>query len=261
MKEKDHMSDAQNEPSPQKAKKSPKAILKKIKLPSLSAFPWSAVGRWTVRFVRRRVLPIGCFLLCLIIVLSLLALAISSAVKDKTNERILTSAELSAMALDFDYILILGCGVYSDGSLTPMLADRVQVGVSLYQIGIGNKLLMSGDHHTESYNEVDPMKNTAISMGVAPEAIVTDPYGLSTYDSIARLADEFDASRVLIVTQAYHLPRALYLADRFGIEAYGVSADLRTYRGQIKYDIREMFARCKDVYYAEARPPVASPDP
>ena len=161
--------------------------------------------------------------------------------------------------MDFDYILILGCGVYADGSLTPMLSDRVQVGVSLYKQGVCDKILMSGDHHTDDYNEVDPMKDTAVSMGVAEEAIVTDSYGLSTYDSIARLASEFGAKRVLIVTQEYHLPRALYLAERFGIDSYGVCADLRTYREQFKYDIREIFARCKDVVYAEVRPPVASP--
>lgn len=243
----------------QTTKKSPRSILKKIKHFSLSAIPWGAVGRWTLRFVRRRILPIGCFLLCVAILFVLMALTLGLAVRDKTSDRIVTQEALNALNVEFDYILILGCAVYSDGSLTPMLSDRVQVGVSLYKQGVCNKILMSGDHQTEDYNEVDPMKEAAISMGVPVEAIETDSYGLSTYDSIARLVEEFGAKRVLIVTQEYHLPRALYLAERFGIEAYGFCADLRPYQEQVKYDIREIFARCKDVVYAEVRPPAASP--
>lgn len=231
---------------------------KTIKRVKLTAIPWRSLGRWVWRFVRRRLLPVGCFLLCLLLVGSLMAWVLSSAVKDTTEDRIQTVEELLAENLSFDYVLILGCGVYSDGSLTPMLSDRVQVGVSLYQKGLGDRILMSGDHRDDSYNEVDPMKATAVSMGVAAESIVTDPLGLSTYDSIARVSTVFGAKRVLIVTQEYHLPRALYLAERFGLDAYGVSADLREYRGQMRYDLREIFARCKDIYYAETKPPVAS---
>ncbi|MBQ9805550.1 MAG: YdcF family protein [Clostridia bacterium] len=260
MREKESLTDASDgKPAEEKEHESKsRRLLKKIKSSKLAAVPWRSLGRWVWRFVRRRLLPVGCFLLCLLLVGFLMAWTLSSAVKDTTEDRIQTVEELLAGTKEFDCILILGCGVYSDGSLTPMLSDRVEVGVSLYQKGLCDRILMSGDHRDDSYNEVDPMKQTAISMGVASESIITDPYGLSTYDSIARTATVFGAKRVLIVTQEYHLPRALYLAERFGIDAYGVSADLRAYQGQMKYDVREIFARCKDVYYAETKPPVAS---
>lgn len=259
MKEKSQTNDELRTQTQQTTKKSPKELLKKMKGFSLSAIPWRSVGRWTLRFIRRNALKIGCFFLCVVVLVALMAFTLSLAVQDEMSDRIITQDALISMDAEFDYILILGCGVYPDGSLTPMLSDRVRVGVSLYQQGIGNQILMSGDHYSDDYNEVDPMKDTAISMGVPAEAIVTDPYGLSTYDSIARLADVFGAKRVLIVTQEYHLPRALYLSKRFGIEAFGVAADLRPYREQLLYDIREMFARCKDVVYAEVRPAAASP--
>ena len=98
------------------------------------------------------------------------------------------------------------------------------------------------------------MKAAAEAAGIPQEAILTDPLGLSTYDSIARLSALYEGKRVLIVTQSYHLYRALYVAERLGLEAYGVSADLRSYVGQIKYDVREVAARCKDVFYAEVKP-------
>ena len=135
-----------------------------------------------------------------------------------------------------------------------MLSDRVQTSIALYEAGFCDKILMSGDHKDQYYNEVDPMKEVAVASGVPEEEILIDPLGLSTYDSIVRLARLYKGKRVLIVTQSYHLYRALYVADKVGLNAYGVSADLRSYRGQFKYDLREILARCKDVFYAEARP-------
>ena len=92
------------------------------------------------------------------------------------------------------------------------------------------------------------MRRAAIEQGVDPAVIDTDPYGLSTYESIVRFAEKNRGRRVVIVTQSFHLPRALYIADKLGLEAYGVSADLRPYQTQMKSDVREIFARCKDVY-------------
>lgn len=214
--------------------------------------PYRSVWSCFLRFLKRVCLPVGCFFLCLAVLVTTCVWIISSAVIDKTEERICSPEQVGALSVDFDYILILGCGVYSDGTLTPMLSDRVSVGVSLYQAGVGDRILMSGDHHTEWYNEVDPMRDTAIELGVPAEAIEVDPLGLSTYESIARISQVYGAERILIVTQEYHLPRALYIAEKFGMEAYGVSADLRPYLAQVKYDLRELFARVKDVYLTEA---------
>jgi len=219
----------------------------------LKSIPWQSVWNRSQRFLKHICLPIVCVFLCLAVLCLSFAWIVSSAVKDKTEDRIYTVEGLTALSGEFDYILVLGCGVYPDQTLTPMLSDRVSVAVSVFQTGICDRILMSGDHRSDAYNEVDPMKNEAVSLGVPTQAIVTDPHGVSTYDSIARLAMIFGGKRVLIVTQEYHLPRALYLAERMGVDAYGVVADQRPYREQLWYDFREMFARCKDVYYAEAK--------
>jgi vancomycin permeability regulator SanA len=117
---------------------------------------------------------------------------------------------------------------------------------------------MSGDSRTDDYDEVGAMRGAAIAAGVPAEAIVIDPAGLSTYDSIVRLAEVYGGRRVVIVTQSYHLYRALYLAEKLGLDAYGVSADLRSYAGQGKREVREVLARCKDVVYALKRPPATT---
>lgn len=95
------------------------------------------------------------------------------------------------------------------------------------------------------------MEREAVSLGVPKECILIDPAGYSTYESVANLLKEYKGKRVLIVTQKYHLHRALYIAGKLGIEAKGVSADLRTYTKQTKYDLREIFARIKDVILVE----------
>ena len=169
----------------------------------------------------------------------------------------MTAEQLGEMETAFDYVLVLGCRVYGNGDVSAMLYDRVKTACELYHLGVCDRLLMSGDNQSKYYNEVDPMKQVAIKQGVPEEAIVTDPYGLSTYDSVVRLLEQFQGKRVVIVTQRYHLHRALYIAQKLGIDAYGVSADLRPYFGQFKREVREIFARCKDVVYAQKRPEAA----
>ena len=105
---------------------------------------------------------------------------------------------------------------------------------------------MSGDHGQKDYNEVKAMKQKAMDAGISSEDVFMDHAGFSTYESIYRARDVFLAERVLIVTQEYHLYRALYVARSLGLEAEGVAADLRPYRGQRYYDLREVLARCKD---------------
>lgn len=116
--------------------------------------------------------------------------------------------------------------------------------------GHPGKILVTGDHADEGYNEVDPMINFCIDSGIERADILSDPLGVSTYESISRALSEFGAKKIIIVTQEYHLYRALYIADRLGIEAYGVSADLNTYAGQFFRDAREIPARVKDFILA-----------
>jgi vancomycin permeability regulator SanA len=145
-----------------------------------------------------------------------------------------------------DCIVVFGCQVRDDGSLSHMLRDRLIRGVELYHAGAAPKVIMSGDHGRTEYNEVGAMKDYAIENGVPSENIFMDHAGFSTYETVYRAKEIFQAERIILVTQEYHLYRALYIAKQFGIDAYGVSADLNTYGGQTMRDIREILARCKD---------------
>lgn len=144
-----------------------------------------------------------------------------------------------------DCILVLGAGVRG-GKPTDMLADRLTTAVRLYNEGVAHKIIMSGDHGKEEYDEVNVMKQFAIDKGVPSEDIFMDHAGFSSYDSIYRAKEIFDAKKIVIVTQKYHLYRSLYIANSLGIESYGVNADLRPYIGQSYRELREVIARDKD---------------
>ena len=184
-------------------------------------------------------------LLCLGLLGTITLIGINCHVKSVADSRIIT-AEQCMQLEDIDCIIVLGCQVKEDGTLSHMLRDRLSRGVELHQMGAAPKLLMSGDHGRKAYNEVGAMKQYAIDNGVPSEDVFMDHAGFSTYETVYRAKEVFQARRVIIVTQQYHLYRALYIADSLGLEAYGVSADHRTYAGQTMRDIREVFARVKD---------------
>jgi vancomycin permeability regulator SanA len=127
-----------------------------------------------------------------------------------------------------------------------MLEDRLRRGVELYEAGVSEKLLMSGDHGTKGYDEVGAMKAYATEREIPSQNVFMDHAGFSTYESMYRAAEVFEADKIVIVTQKYHLYRAVYAARALGLDAYGVAADYRSYSGQIMRDIREVLARCKD---------------
>lgn len=193
-------------------------------------------------FAWQKFIPWCALFLGICILLGASALAISGAVKHKTVSRITTVEALSNAGEHFDVILVLGGAVHSDGTPSNMLEDRIQTGVAAYQKGLGDVILMSGDRH-EGYDEVTAMERVAKELGVPAEKILSDPKGYSTYESIVNLLEAHKGKRVLIVTQKYHLHRALYIAQKLGITAFGVSADLRTYTKQLQYDLREVLAR------------------
>lgn len=178
--------------------------------------------------------------------------AISGYMKSNTADRIITEAE--AKELDADCILVLGCGVREDGSPSLMLRDRLEKGIALYEAGAAPKLLMSGDHGRKDYDEVNLMKKYAMDKGVPSEDIFMDHAGFSTYDSMYRARDVFRAERIIIVSQEYHLYRALYLAEKLGLEAYGVPARDVNYHGQAYREFREILARAKDFCTAVFQP-------
>ena len=176
--------------------------------------------------------------LILIVILGLcLLFGIDFYVRSSTKDRIISPEDVSSVS-DADCILVLGAGIRTDGSPSPMLQDRLNTGIELYQNGAAPKLLMSGDHGRKKYNEVQTMKDIALDQGVPSEYVFMDHAGFSTYDSLYRARDVFQARKVIIVTQKYHLYRALYIARSLGLDAWGVSADTRRYRGQSQRDFR-----------------------
>ena len=173
-------------------------------------------------------------------------------VVNKTKSDIVTLEE-SAELSDIDCAVILGAGV-RDGKPTPMLRDRLRTGIELYKIGAAKKLIMSGDHSSKDYDEVNIMKSYAVENGVPDGDIFMDHAGFSTYDTIYRAREIFEADSIIIVSQEYHLYRALYIAEKFDVKAVGVSADLNAYGGQTKRDLREILARDKDFFKCIIKP-------
>ena len=193
----------------------------------------------------RKALLTALVCVCIIAAMALtMVLSVSLSIKSVTAERILT--EDDAATIDVDYIIILGAGLRSDGSPSDMLTDRLLTGISLIEKGSKGKVLLSGDNSGEHYNEVGAMYDFVLDKELDIELVELDNNGYSTYESIYRAKTEFGAEKVLIVTQEYHLHRALYIARELDVEAYGVSADIRTYRGQTYRDAREHLARFKD---------------
>lgn len=199
----------------------------------------------TVRKIRR--IGLSCILSLLIVAVLGTAgvFAVNGYVVGSTKGRIL-SPEQAAKLSDVDCILVLGCYVHENGRPSDMLADRLAQGVALLQAGASKKILMSGDHGQTDYDEVNAMKQYAMDRGIASSDIFMDHAGFSTYESLYRTRDIFQAKKIIIVTQGYHLNRALYIARALGLEAYGVASDLRSYAGQTQQDVREFLARNKD---------------
>ncbi len=150
---------------------------------------------------------------------------------------------------EYDCILVLGAGVHADGTPSDMLEDRLKVAIELYKKGVSTTLVLSGDYdEAEDYDEVTAMANYCISNGVPDSAIVRDTKGFSTYESIDNLKKAEKYGTAVVVTQRYHLYRALYIAEKMEIDAVGADASLRTYRGQLYRDFREVAARTKDFF-------------
>lgn len=189
----------------------------------------------------KKILKIG---LIIILVASVIVLSINFYVIFSTKKQILKDTDYSNLK-DIDCILVLGAGVWGD-SPSPMLEDRLNTAIKLYEEGVASKIIMSGDHGREDYDEVNIMKEYAIEKGVPSEDIFMDHAGFSTYDSIYRVKEIFEAENIVIVTQEYHLYRALHIANSLDINAYGVNSDPRKYAGQFYREIRELVARNKD---------------
>lgn len=170
------------------------------------------MGTWLKR--------IGLGALALGVLCTVAVFAVDAHVRSSAGPRIVSVDEAAALG-DVDCVLVLGCGVHPDGRPSDMLADRVACGVALYENGTSPKLLMSGDHGRADYDEVNVMRNAAVQAGLPVDDVFMDHAGFSTYESMYRARDVFGAKRIVVVSQEYHLYRALYVAERLGLDAYG----------------------------------------
>jgi len=173
--------------------------------------------------------------------LALIAIIAYLIVTFRYRDRILPPDEVSPRPV----AIVFGAGVYPNGQLSPMLADRVATAVDLYRAGKVTKLLMTGDNSVFTYNEPWAMADYAIALGVPEADIAFDYAGRRTYDSCWRAKHIFGLDQVVLVTQRFHLPRALYLCQAFGVDAVGVPADRRSYpvRTRVWLALREVLAR------------------
>jgi vancomycin permeability regulator SanA len=162
--------------------------------------------------------------------------------------------------------LVLGAGLNRDGTPGLVLQDRVQSAAELYFSGKVEKILMSGDNSSQFYDEPGAMKEFALELGVPEEDIVLDFAGRRTYDSCYRAKAIFGLDRLIVVTQAFHLPRALFLCNAFDIDAYGIPADNANYRrsSYTFWWVREILASLNaywDVYISHPQPILGQPEP
>jgi len=182
-----------------------------------------------------------------ILVCAVATLSISAYVCASVEDRIIPLNETANIGADA--ILVLGARVWDNGEPSGILADRLDTGVAAYKAGASCRLLMSGDHGQADYDEVNAMKTYAVKAGIPSSSVFMDHAGFSTYESLYRARDVFQVKSVVIVTQRYHLYRALYIANRMGLTAYGIASDLHSYSDMPRYTARELLARTKDFFY------------
>ena len=162
--------------------------------------------------------------------------------------------------------IVFGAGLRRDGTPTAILRDRVETAVRLYRDGKVEKLLMSGDNSVEYYNEPEAMRQYAVLLGVPDQAIVLDYAGRRTYDTCFRAKAIFGVKSALLVTQKFHLPRALFLCNMLGLPASGVEANNLNYRNVslLIWNIREQLATTAaflDLYVDKPSPILGLPEP
>ena len=184
------------------------------------------------------------YVVLVVAIFILIVFSINLYVKLSTKKQILTNNDYSSLQ-NIDCIIVLGAGIWGDKP-SPMLEDRLLQAIDLYKKGVTSKIIMSGDHGKAEYDEVNVMKKFAIEKGIPSEDIFMDHAGFSSYESIYRAKYIFEAKKVVVVTQEYHLYRALHIANSLGLEAYGVGADPRQYVGALYRELREILARNKD---------------
>lgn len=162
-----------------------------------------------------------------------------------TNSRTFNSVESLPQA---HTVIILGASVYSDGTLSPILQDRVDTGLKIYRNGKAKRFLLSGDNRSEDYDEVNAMRRYLINLGVPDSHIYIDPAGIDTYDSMYRSHAIFEVPSAIVVTQQFHLPRTLFIAKNLGLSYQGYPAESHKYKTENHLKRREKLANFKALY-------------
>lgn len=193
----------------------------------------------------KKLLIFLCTFLVFCIVCAAVVFGINGYVKHSVKQNIILPEEAYEIT-QTDSVLVLGCGLRPDGSPSDMLFERLKTGGDIFKNGNAKKLLLTGDNHGESYNELKAMKETSENNGIKEKDMLIDDYGFSTFESIYNAKEKFAQKKIIIVTQRYHLYRALYIAKELGIEAYGVEAELPPSPNRIVWFLREVLARNKD---------------
>ncbi|MBP5180998.1 MAG: YdcF family protein [Clostridiales bacterium] len=185
-------------------------------------------------------------LLIVFTVLMLFSTAVNLYVINSVSKRMTYKDDFEG---SYDYIIVLGCGIVDNQYPSSFLADRLDTAIYLYEHGAAPKILMSGDHRVDDYNEVAVMRNYVIERGVPEEDVICDDLGLSTFETMDRAVRLFDIHSAVIVTQKYHLARSLYNAVECGIDCEGVVAEGQVFINQPYYSAREFVARVKDFLF------------
>ena len=183
-------------------------------------------------------------LLCLAV--AVLFVSVNAHVLRVSSPRLISKEAVGNLE-NVDCILVLGSSVQPNGTLNRVVRERVDTALTLYESGVSQRLLMSGDHGKVNYDEVNAMKQYCVDKGVNPDVIFLDHAGFNTYDSIYRAKAIFGVQKMIIVSQEYHLSRAVYIANNLGIEAYGVAAEQEADTALIT-NLRESVARVKDYF-------------
>ncbi len=160
-----------------------------------------------------------------------------------------TEKDVAALKkVDPQCVMVLGAGIVDSETPSDMLSDRLDAAVMLYRKGVAKKILLTGDNGTGGHNEIHVMLNYMLDKGIPEEDLFCDHAGFSTYESMYRAKSIFEADRMVVITQTYHLYRALYIAEKMGYRAVGCASDQASYAGQPLREIREVIARNKDFF-------------
>ncbi len=202
------------------------------------------INKWVKSFMT--------YMAIFIITLIILIVSIIVKVKSYGDKYIL---DLNDLPKNNNAIIVLGAGVRNDGTPSDILADRLEASIEAYNSELGSTFVLSGDHGREDYNEVGAMKKYILKNDIDEKVIFMDHAGFSTYDTMYRAKEIFKVDKAIIVTNEYHLPRALYIARKMGIDAYGLKSDKREYQLMDSYKKRELLAQLKDFFYVNILKP------